>query len=247
MSGPAHDAADPAPVRILPGRGPVVITCEHASDRLPPPWTWPPADRHLRGTHWALDLGVADLVAELHAATGWPAVLADFCRLLADPNRAEEHPDLVRTHADGAPIALNQHVDAAERVRRLDRFHRPYHAAVERLVVDNPGAALLSIHSFTDVYEGSRRTLELGVLFDRDEAIATAMAEDLRALGHRVGLNAPWSGRDGLIYGANHHALGYDRVCIELEFRQDLLGDPEWRAAVVGQVIAIVRRRMAPG
>ena len=107
-------------VEILAGAGPVVLTCEHASVRMPSPWAWPDADRWLVGTHWSYDLGVADLVRDLAAKTGWPAVLSRFTRLLADPNRPEDHVDLFRTHAEGRPIHLNAGLPEDEIARWQD-------------------------------------------------------------------------------------------------------------------------------
>ena len=34
--------------------------------------------------------------------------------------------------SDGTVVAGNASVDAGERERRLERFYRPYHAAIER-------------------------------------------------------------------------------------------------------------------
>lgn len=230
--------------RILPGSGPVVITCEHASERLPPPYVWPDADARVRGTHWASDLGAAALVEALHERTGWPAVLSRFCRLIVDPNRPEHHPDLFRTHADGEPIALNQDLSPTERQARILRFHRPYHHAVQQTVAANPGAAILSIHSFTDLYEGQRRHLEVGVLFDLDEAPALAMHRDFVEAGLLAELNAPWSGKEGLVYAPHRHAQEQGRVCIELELRQDKLADPDWLATAADAIAASAARRL---
>ena len=231
-------------VEILAGAGPVVLTCEHASVRMPSPWAWPDADRWLVGTHWSYDLGVADLVRDLAAKTGWPAGLSRFTRLLADPNRPEDHVDLFRTHAEGRPIHLNAGLPEDEIARRLDRLWRPYHAAVDEVVAASPGAMILSIHSFTPVYEGKRRTLEVGVLFDEDEDLARAIARDLADEGIHVRLNEPWSGKEGLIYAPERHANAHDRATIELELRQDLLMDAGFVERMVGLVAEIVPRHL---
>jgi len=234
-----HDA-----VEILAGRGPVVLTCEHASVRMPEPWAWPDADRWLVGTHWSYDLGIAELVRALASQTGWPAVLSRFTRLLADPNREEDHPDVFRDTADDQTIHLNAGLSDAERERRLATLWRPYHAAVDRVVAATPGAAVVSMHSFTPVYQGHRRQLEVGVLFDRDEALARAIARDLSDAGLHVRLNEPWSGKDGLVYAPERHGKAHDRASIELEFRQDLLMDDAWTDRVAGIVAEVLIRQV---
>ena len=49
-------------------RAPLLLTCEHASNELPAPYTWLPADRWLVETHWAYDLGIAEVTRALAIA-----------------------------------------------------------------------------------------------------------------------------------------------------------------------------------
>lgn len=233
-------------VEILAGAGPVVMTCEHASVRMPEPWAWPEADRWLVGTHWSYDLGVADLVRALHDRTGWPAVLSRFTRLLVDPNRPVDHPDLFRTTAEGRVVHLNAGLSQAERARRIRALHAPYEATVDQVVEAAADAVVMSLHSFTPVYEGKRRALELGVLFDEDEDTARQIAQLLSDAGWHVRLNEPYSGRAGLMYAAARPAKKFDRTSIELEVRQDLLMDPD-RVERLAADIEAAARRVAEG
>ncbi len=89
-------------VEIVHGVGAsgLVLSCEHASNRLPPPWRWPAEDDWLVASHWAWDPGAADITRSLASRLGIPAVLASFSRLLVDPNRRADHPTLFRKEAD---------------------------------------------------------------------------------------------------------------------------------------------------
>jgi predicted N-formylglutamate amidohydrolase len=212
----------------------VVLTCEHASNHLPQPWSWPPGDRWIVGTHWAWDLGIAEVTRDLARLMGAPAVLARFTRLLCDVNRPGDAETLFRTIADGHRVQLNEALSDAERALRLERFHAPYHAAVDELVGRHPRAAVLSMHSFTPVYEaGPPRPMELGVLFDREEEVSHRIAESLARDGWKVALNEPYSGKDGLIYSAERHAARHERRALELEVRNDVASDPHRRPALV--------------
>ena len=82
--------------------------------------------------HIAYDIGVEAVTRELAAWLGAPAVLANFSRLLIDPNRGEDDPTLIRQLYDGTVVPGNYPMAAEERERRLDRFYRPYHDAVAR-------------------------------------------------------------------------------------------------------------------
>lgn len=225
--------------RSLTGRrdAPVVLTCEHATERLPAGWVWPEADERLLGTHWSHDLGVADLTEALAARTNWPATLAGFSRLLIDPNRGPDQPNLFRTHADGQPVALNAGLTEPERSLRM-ALHRDYHAACDAMVAAAPWALVFSLHSFTPSYEGERREMEVGVLFNHWEPPAIRLAAHLSSAGWRVALNRPWSGREGLMYAADRHSEAHGRVALELEVRQDLLADADQRNRLVGDLVA---------
>jgi predicted N-formylglutamate amidohydrolase len=231
-------------VEVLEGdaHASVLLTCEHASNALPGPWAWADEDRWLVHTHWAIDLGIAAVTRHLAAALDAPAALARFTRLLCDANRPFDSDTLFRTHAEGHPVRLNQALTDEERRQRIDATHHPYHAAIDELLGRHPHPVVLSMHSFTPVYEGGPlRPMEIGVLFDRDEALAVAVAEGLAREGWRVALNEPYSGRSGLIYAAERHAVHHGRRAIELEIRQDVATDPARHA----DLVASIRRALA--
>lgn len=228
-----------AAVEHVEGRGPLVLSCEHASNALPDGWSWPERDRWLVETHWAWDIGAADLTRSLARLLGVPAVLTRFSRLLIDPNRAVTSPTLIRDVADGKLVHLNRKVKGEERERRIQTLYRPYHASLRDTVLQNPGARVLSIHSFTPIYEGGPpRPMEVGVLFDDQEAAAFRLAEAIRSTGTITALNEPYSGRNGLMYAAQTAAAVDGREALEIEVRQDLAGDPE-RCAVVVERLAL--------
>jgi predicted N-formylglutamate amidohydrolase len=232
---PAH-----APVQGVP-EAPVLLTCEHASEHLPDTWQWPTADRWLIGTHWAYDPGADWLTRELAEELGAVAVLSRFSRLLVDPNRAEDSPDLIRTRAEGRDIKLNRHVDVAERERRIERLHRPYHAAIDREVARSKVPLLLAMHTFTPVYEGRRREVEVGVLFDTEEALAERFRHAIADVGLVTRMNEPYSGREGLMYSVDRHARAYGRRALELEVRQDLVGDEAVRRRLRQALVSVLR------
>ncbi len=219
----------------------VVITCEHASQRLPEPWQWPKEDARLVGTHWAYDLGAAELARALAARLRAPAILSRFTRLLADPNRPEDSPTLFRARADGAPIHINLSVDSRDRELRLERYYRAYHRAADQLVANHAAPLLLSIHTFTPAYEGKSRSMEIGVLYDRDEELARRCAAHLDDAGFISALNEPYSGKEGLMYAVDRHAVRYGRRALEIEVRQDLAVDNAMQERIVAELEAFLR------
>lgn len=230
--------------------GPFVFTCEHATNRVPEDaGGLAPDDRPFLGDHWGWDVGAADLARDLAARTGSCAVLSGFSRLVCDPNRDPGRPDFVVATVQGHALGLNRGVDAAERRRRRERWFDPYHDAVDRVLAGRralgPEVRLCSIHTFTPVFQGRTRSLEVGVLFDVHEEHARTLRAALDREGFATALNEPYSGHAGLIYAASRHGRAHGVAYLELEVRQDLVDTPE-RARAVGARVARALAAFAP-
>jgi len=180
--------------------------------------------------HIAYDIGVEPVTRRLAALLGVPAVMAGYSGLLVDPNGGGDDQTLIRQLYDGTIVTGNYPIDAAERQRRLDRFHRPYHDAIGAVmasVAADSGRApfLFSIHSFTPVMQGRSRPWHAGVLWDRDPRAALPVLEMLAAdRSILVGDNEPYDGalRGDTLY---RHAIvnGFAHALVEV--RQDLIAD----------------------
>lgn len=228
--------------------GPFLFTCDHASNRLPE-WRPEPGDLPLLEDHWGWDVGAADLTRALVEHTRSCGVLSGFSRLVCDPNRDPEEPSFVVAEVDGQRVSFNQDVDVAELRRRRGRYFDPYHAAIDRTLrarkAAGPPPYLCAIHSFTPVFLGRARPMELGVLFDDYDEHAWRLEGALAEQGFEVALNAPYSGKDGLIYSASRHGRAHDIVYVELEVRQDLIDTPE-SADDLARRVARALARLAP-
>jgi predicted N-formylglutamate amidohydrolase len=215
---------------------PILVSCEHAAEALPKRWRWPEEDGWLAGSHWAFDLGAAELARALADAMGAEALLARFSRLLIDPNRPPGAPTLIREEAEGRAIALNRALDQEERTERM-RYWSAYHDAFADAAARTRASVLFAIHTFTPDYPGERREhIEVGVLFDADEALGMRLARHLALAGLLVRLNEPYSGKEGLIYAADRHARATERQAVEIELRQDRAVDPSFRRRLVREL-----------
>ena len=233
MRHPVEHSGDPA------AGGPFVFTCEHATNELPE-WEPLPSERATLAAHWGWDIGAADLTRALAQRTGSCAVLSRFSRLVCDPNRDPSEPSFVVGAIDAVPLSWNRAVDAAERRRRERRYFDPYHEAIDRTLRARRAVGtevrLCAIHSFTPVYLGEARPMEVGVLFDAWDEHAWRLEGALAAEGFAVALNAPYTGFDGLIYAARRHGRAHGLVYLELEVRQDLIDAPAKAHAVADRI-----------
>ena len=234
----AGDSASSDSYEVIEGdlAGGFLILVDHASNRIPPEY----ADLGLPGPelerHIAYDIGVAPLGQLLAQRFHAPALFTSFSRLLIDANRGDDDPTLIMRLSDGAVVPGNSTVDAAEQDRRLARFHRPYHAAVEaklaKMLATGRPPAILAIHSYTPVWKGARRPWHAGILWDRDPRFAVPLLTALRSEhGLRVGDNEPYTGalKNDTMY---RHGTARGLAHALLEVRNDLIATPagvlEW-------------------
>ncbi|MFO0711608.1 MAG: N-formylglutamate amidohydrolase [Sandaracinus sp.] len=248
MSDERHETHDAFAVHTFGHAAGIVMTCEHASERVPEAFAqntgfaWPEADRWLRGTHWSYDLGAEEIALAHARAVGATLVCARFSRLLIDPNRPLDASTLFRDVAEGRAITMNRDLSARARQARIEQLYEPFHDAVDRAVAASTKADIVfAVHTFTHEYEGQRRTLELGVLFDREDALGARVLEGLRAAGFDAAANEPWSGKAGLIHVASHHGDRYGKRALELEVRQDLATNAAFRARLVSVLADLLR------
>ncbi len=232
---------------IVTGADPrILLLCEHASLRLPPPWNWPQEDAWIVGTHWSIDLGARELTLGLAAELDASAVLTRFSRLLIDANRPPDSATLLRNEAEGRRVHLNHGVNDDERAQRLRDCYHPYHRRIDSFLEARPQAVILSLHTFTPVYEGTTRDLEVGVLFNREAELGRRFAQVIGEQGWQCALNEPYSGADGFAFSPELHGERHRRTWLELEIRQDIAVDETRRAQILAAIVAATRATLLP-
>jgi predicted N-formylglutamate amidohydrolase len=148
-----------------------------------------------------------------------------------DPSVASSIPEV----SEATPIPGNIGLSAADRQARRDAVFEPYHARIRTLLNARQAAGrrivFVAMHSFTPVFKGESRAMQVGVLYNRDARLANIMLELLRAEGDLVvGDNAPYAVSDLTDYGAPVHAEKRGLTHVEIEIRQDLIADEAGQA-----------------
>lgn len=221
----------------LPGTGPILLICDHASNFVPADIDLGIAP-DLLDKHIAVDIGAAAVTLELAAILGAPAILATVSRLVIDLHRAADHPGLVPIDSDGHAIPGNVGVD---RTARIARFHAPYHQAIAALIAAHRPRLLASIHSFTPALEtgSAPRPWEIGVLYNRDTRAAREAISRFEQAGIMTGDNQPYSGRV-LNVTLNRHGEANGIRSFALELRNDLIDHPAGAAHWAGVIAPVL-------
>lgn len=222
----------------------LLIIADHATNHVPADYDALGLPKEAFGRHIAYDIGIEPLAERLAAMLGAPAVLSCFSRLLIDPNRGEDDPTLIMKLSDGAIIPANHPLSPAERRRRIETWHRPYHMAIDKAIAEVAMAAgkaplVISLHSFTPYWKGFKRPWQAGVLWDTDHRAVHPLIKALENRGYVTGDNEPY---DGALKGDTmyRHCMRNGIPHVLLEVRQDLIADrrgvDEW-AGVLAPIL----------
>lgn len=216
------------------GPAPIVIICDHASNRVPAAYGDLGLPKEAFERHIAWDIGAAAISEILARRFNAPAILSEVSRLLIDCNRNFEDPGLAPAISDGTEVPANKNLSLAEREQRWHTYHQPYHQAIvdtiERKLASGQQPVVLSIHSMTPSLRGVGRPWQIAVCWADDRRLSTPMLAALRARsGIVVGDNEPYLLDPREDYSVPAHAMRRGLKHLQVEFRQDEVADPVGR------------------
>jgi predicted N-formylglutamate amidohydrolase len=202
----------------------ILFSCEHGGNRVPRRYReqFRNAARELE-SHLGWDPGALVIAHELARRFDAPLFACTATRLLVDPNRSNPHPRLFSRWTRALP--------EEELERIVASWWHPHRAAVEdavRASTRRGGRALhVSVHTFTPVWAGTSRKVDVGILYDparrREKSLAGAWLAALAARRPDLSLrrNQPYRGTaDGLTAILRQKLPGARYLGIELEVSQ---------------------------
>lgn len=229
----------PFVVENATGRGPVVLVCDHASSHVPACWRSLGLSARELEAHIAWDPGALATARRLSGLLDAPLVACMVSRLVIDVNRRLDSPTLIPEVSDTMTIPGNRGLADGERQRRVQAIYEPYHAAVDRTIANRvaaspaiagearshePPPAVVSIHTFTPIFQGVARAMHAGVLFGPDDRLARLLLAELGAEpGMVVGENVPYRPADGVYWTLERHAVARGLASVMIEIRNDLV------------------------
>ncbi len=215
-----------------------LILCDHASNAIPPEYDQLGLSDEALASHRGWDIGAANIAKLIANRLGCPAVLAGFSRLLIDTNRGLDDPTLIMQLSDGEIISGNAKLTPAppcpQWQKRVKLFYKPYHDQIRHRLAYAQAAnivpIILSVHSFTPVWNQKKRTMPAAVLWDKDDRLLQHIHRNMKVLQASkntkfqgtLGDNQPYSGRlkNDTLYT---HATSQGVPHALIELRQDLV------------------------
>jgi predicted N-formylglutamate amidohydrolase len=205
----------------------VIVTCEHNTHRLPGGFGISIPDDVLL-SHQGWDIGAEEAARELANALDAPLFLGDVSRLIVDLNRSIGHPKL-----------FSEFIPNTTKESILERYYLPYRHGVMHLmdqyVLKGCQIVHLSIHSFTPIFNGVIRPVDIGFLYDPKRELEKTFCQKWRkGLPNYVcRSNYPYKGvQDGFVTKLRERYPPNAYLGIELEINQKFPQEEkkEWSA-----------------
>jgi predicted N-formylglutamate amidohydrolase len=248
-SAPQLGPSDTPPYEVTnpEGTAPILFVCDHAGRAIPASLGRLGLDETALARHIAWDIGIAELTRDLALRFGAPAVLSTYSRLVIDCNRRLDDPTSIPVVSDRVPVPANLALTPDARSARAEACFLPYHRAIDRLLDGfarrDLAPVLISMHSFTPVFQGFERPWHVGVLWDSDRRLSSALLAALaRETDLIVGDNEPYSGRNRRGFSIPAHAESRGLAHGLLEVRQNLIDTHHGVAEWAGRLERVFRR-----
>jgi predicted N-formylglutamate amidohydrolase len=206
------------------GQSRVVIVCEHASCYIPDAYNnLGLADDALQ-SHAAWDPGALGVARGMSAQLDAILVASGVSRLIYDCNRPPTSVDAMPVQSETIKVPGNVDLSTDQRLDRTNRYYEPFRIQLSKQISSTPNAVIVTVHSFTPLYHGQARAVEIGILHDTDTRLADTMLR--LAPSHtnaNVQRNAPYGPEHGVTHTLKEHAIKAGLFNVMIEIRNDLI------------------------
>ncbi|XOV93690.1 MAG: N-formylglutamate amidohydrolase [Bacteroidota bacterium] len=213
----------------------LVISCEHASNHIPKGYQhlFKGAEEELN-SHIGWDPGAIEVSRSVAEAFDVKPFIYPYTRLLIEPNRSLDNAQLFSRYS--------QSLDEKEKSRLIENYYQPHRNAVEteiRQMIEKGPVLHLGIHTFTPIWNGEKRQVDIGVLFDPNRSEETRFSNRLIEIlkqrsDFEIEANEPYKGtEDGFTTYLRTLFGEGDYLGLEIEISQGL----DDKKRVVGDLI----------
>ncbi len=226
----------------------VIVVCEHASCRIPKELRDLGLNADALRSHIAWDPGALPVAQAMARQMSASLIYGGVSRLVYDCNRPPEADDAMPANSEDFAIPGNASLSDADRKARVDEVYKPFCLELAGMLDRHRETLelMVTIHSFTPVYRGQKRTVELGLLHGEDERFALKMLEEAPAdLPLKTCLNEPYSARDGVAHTLDVHAKPRGLLNVMIEIRNDLIETPEQQQAIADDLVHWIENTMS--
>lgn len=240
-----QDSLDtPAPVRIFNenGQSRIVLVCEHASNHIPGIYKDLGLGETEMASHVAWDIGARGLSEALSSYLDAVLITGAISRLVYDCNRPPSATDAMPSKSELISVPGNKNLSNEDREHRIETVYEPFRKTLAATLTSRAETPILiTVHSFTPVYFGKFREVEVGAIHHEDDSLAKAIVRIGKAIcDWKFAVNEPYSQADGVAHTLETHGTANGLVNAMIEVRNDLIETPEQQkevAEILGGII----------
>ncbi len=218
-----HDDSSAGLVSRAEARSSVVLICEHASHHIPSDLNNLGLSNAARHSHVAWDPGALAVAEAMSQRLDAVLIAATVSRLVYDCNRPPDAPDAMPAKSEAYDIPGNVGLTEPQMRERVAWYYAPFRDAIAAAISRLKKPVIVTIHSFTPVYHGQKRDVEIGILHDEDSRLADALLVIDQPF--KVRRNAPYGPQDGVTHTLKEHAITPGHLNVMIEVRSDLIAD----------------------
>ncbi|GAC1040590.1 N-formylglutamate amidohydrolase [Rhizobium sp. No.120] len=228
------------------GSSAVLLICEHASREIPERFGDLGLSAEALSSHIAWDPGALAVARGISAGLDATLVFQRFSRLIYDCNRPPESAGAMPETSEIYTIPGNQHLGEADRQARTEGLYIPFHDCIRALLKERAARGqktlIVTIHSFTPIYNGKPRAVELGILHDEDRWLADRMLDTAaEAPLYKTERNQPYGPEDGVTHTLKLHGLANGLHNVMIEVRNDLIRDDVGQGVVADYLTRLLQ------
>ncbi len=217
----------------------VILSCEHAGNIIPEHYKYLfDQEPEVLETHKGWDLGAWELAQFLGTHLNAPLYGCHTTRLLIEANRSLDNPQLFSTYSS--------ELSSPEKERLIETIYHSYRNQVKEFINTAAKPVLhLSIHTFTPIWNGVERPVDIGILFDPEKELEKKFSTLLKSAleihlpNKKIKLNEPYRGTDdGFTTELRKQFPSSHYAGIELEVNQKYATD---LSAIQGEILKAIQ------
>jgi predicted N-formylglutamate amidohydrolase len=210
------------------GSSSVILVCEHASHHIPDVFDGLGLLDTDQLSHAVWDPGAFSVAQKMSQHLDATLVSSRVSRLVYDCNRPPSAADAMPTLSEVIEVPGNKNLSVDEREARIETYYQPFFNQLQAIVQATSCPIIVTVHSFTPIYHGDQRSVEIGILHDSDTRLTDAMMRTAKAhTSANVQINQPYGPEHGVTHTLKEHAVKYGHMNVMLEIRNDLIKTPE--------------------
>lgn len=214
------------------GQGGFILVCCHASNIFPPQFGDLGLSHEQRHDHISIDIGALETSLILADILDAPLIYSKVSRLVIDCNRDPKDFDSIPEKSAEHDIQGNLGLSEEQKLARVNFAYHPYHNKIDEITkiktAQNP--KFIAIHSFTPVYMGQKRELEIGVLIGDNSGFGDNILNYFQNhTEYHTMRDEPYNPNERVYHTLKRHAVARNLPSVMIEIRNDLLASHENR------------------